>query len=104
MLFDIPYLANWTQIRKRRQEQVDKSNARGNSSPINFDYKIGDKVLIIQKGLNRKAEDKNKSPYIISALFQNGGCLCGKWQDWTINLTMSQVRSFMNLAYELILT
>ena len=72
MLFDIPYLADWTQIGKRRQEQVDKSNTRENKSRIDFDYKIGNKVLIIIEGINRKAEDKNKGPFTITEVFCNG--------------------------------
>ena len=72
MLFDITYLADWTQIRERRQEQVDRSDARESSSQIEFGYKIGNKVLIIQEGNNHKAEDKIKGPYVITEVLCNG--------------------------------
>ena len=38
MLFDIPYIADWTEIGRRRQTLVDKANVRENSSRLNFDY------------------------------------------------------------------
>ena len=71
MLFDIPYLADWTQIGKCRREQADKSNIRENRSRIDFDYNIGKKVLLISEGINRKAEDKNTGPYSIREVFSN---------------------------------
>ena len=72
ILFDIPNLADWSQIGKQRQEQVDKSNARENASRIDFDYKIGNRVLMMLEGINRKAEDKNKGPFTITEVFCNG--------------------------------
>jgi len=38
MLFDIPFLADWTEIGRRRQELVDSSNARENRRRVPFDY------------------------------------------------------------------
>ena len=38
MLFDISYLADQTEIGKRRQTQVDKSNALENKHRLTYDY------------------------------------------------------------------
>ena len=59
ILFDIPYLADWTDIGKRRQEQVDKSTVLENKSRLEWDHKVGAKVLIVMKGIIRKVEDPN---------------------------------------------
>jgi hypothetical protein len=72
MLFDIPYIADWSQIGKRRQQQVDQSNIKENKSRIDFDYRIGTKVVLIKDGIHRKAEDKNTGPYLITEVFSNG--------------------------------
>ena len=72
MLFDIPFLADWSDIGKRRQNQVDKSNIRENSKRVDFDYRVGQKCLIIKDGIFRKAEDKNEGPYLITEVFSNG--------------------------------
>ena len=41
MMFDIPYIADWTDIGKRRQALVDQNNARENKRRIDFDYAVG---------------------------------------------------------------
>lgn len=69
--FDIPYLADWSQIGKRRQDQVDESNIWEHKSIIDFDYKIGKKVLLINEGINHKAEHNNKGPFVITEVFSN---------------------------------
>ena len=45
MLFDIPYLADWTEIGRRRQALVDRDNARENSRRKEHDYKVETSVL-----------------------------------------------------------
>ncbi len=72
MLFDIPFLADWTKIGRRRQALVDRDNRRENKRHIDFDYAVGHKVLLIKDGINRKAEDKNNDPYVITQVHING--------------------------------
>ena len=72
MLFDIPYLADWVTIGRRRQEQVDKSNTLENKRRLDWDYKVNDKVLIIKKGIICKVEDPNEGPYTITQVHTNG--------------------------------
>ena len=72
MLFDIPYLADWSEIGRKRQLQVDKSNVIENRNRIDFDYRIGQKVVLIKDGIYRKAEDSNLGPYTITDVFVNG--------------------------------
>ena len=72
MLFDIQYIADWSAIGKRRQKQVDQSNANENKARIDFDYRVGSKVAIIIDGVHRKAEDKNDGPYLVTEVFSNG--------------------------------
>ena len=72
MLFDIPYLADWTEIGVRKQALVDRDNARENSRRMDHDYAVGDKVLLIESGINRKAANKNSGPYTITQVYTNG--------------------------------
>ena len=72
MLFDIPYLADWNQIGKRRQNLVDQSCAKANKRRIDFDYIVGQKVLLIKDGILRKTEDKNNGPFVITQVHHNG--------------------------------
>ena len=48
LLFDVPFLADWTKIGEYRQKQMDKKKARENHGCIDRDYQPGDKVLLIK--------------------------------------------------------
>ena len=73
MLFDIPFLADWNKIGDYRQSQTDHSAECKNSKRINYDYKVGDKVLIVKEGILRKAESRyGKEPWTITTVHTNG--------------------------------
>jgi len=73
MLFDIPFLADWNRIGDYRQTQMDCSAERENSKRIDYDYKVGDKVLIVKEGILRKAESRyGKEPWTITTVRTNG--------------------------------
>ena len=72
MLFDIPYIADWTAIGQRRQLLVDQSNAQENARRIDFDYAVGQKVLLKKDGILRKAEVKYQDPFTITQVHTNG--------------------------------
>ncbi len=73
MLFDIPFRANWNKIGDYRQRQTDLSSTRKNNKQINYDYKVGNKVLVTQEGILRKAESPySKEPWTITTVHTNG--------------------------------
>ncbi len=47
MLFDIPFVADWHKIGEQRQSLTDSGNQRKNVKRIDYDYKVRDKVLVI---------------------------------------------------------
>ncbi len=48
MLFDIPFVADWCKI-GGRQSLTNRGNQREKAKQIDYDYKVGDKVLVINK-------------------------------------------------------
>ncbi len=73
MLFDIPLIADWKQIGEHRQRQTDLGNERENKTRVDYDYKVGEKVLIHNDGILRKAESKwIKEPWTIMTVHRNG--------------------------------
>ena len=75
VLFDIPFIADWDEIGKHRQQQVDKNNARENKKRVPYDYIVGNKVLKINEVNGErapKAHDKNNGPYVITQVYCNG--------------------------------
>jgi hypothetical protein len=72
MLFDLPFLADWTEIGQRRQKLVDRDAERKNKLRIDHDYAVNDKVSLKKDGVLRKAEDKNTGPYVVTQVHTNG--------------------------------
>jgi hypothetical protein len=73
MLFDIPFVADWNQIGDYRQSQTDRSNKRENNKHVDYDYKVGDKVLIHKEGILHKAEFIwRKEPWTKTTAHTNG--------------------------------
>ena len=58
LLFDIPYIVDWNDIVRRRQEKVNKENNYENLMQLPFDCAKGGTVLIREDGSLRKAELK----------------------------------------------
>jgi hypothetical protein len=73
MLFDIPYIADWNKIGDYRQRQTDLNTARENKQRVDYDYKVGDRVLIRKDGILRKTESRYDSePWTITSVHTNG--------------------------------
>jgi hypothetical protein len=56
MLFDIPFVADWLKIEEQRQSLTNHGNQCKNAKCIDYGCKVGVKVLLINKGILRKAE------------------------------------------------
>ena len=73
MLFDIPFLADWNKIVEYMQCQTDRNTEWENRSHRDWDYQVGDPVLLIKDGILRKGESKYGSdPWTITSVHTNG--------------------------------
>jgi hypothetical protein len=73
MLYDILFVADWHKIGEQRQSLTDHGNQRENAKRIDYDYKVRDKVLLINEGILRKAESTyGKEPWTITTVHTNG--------------------------------
>ncbi len=73
MLFDIPFIANWQKIGEHRQTLTDLNNAHENKGRIDYDYKVGQKLLLRKEGILRNAESIwHKRPRLITTVHTNG--------------------------------
>ena len=73
MLFDIPYIADWDNIGDYRQRRTDLNTQRENNSRVDYDYKVGEKVLVRKDGILRKTESRYDSePWTITSVHTNG--------------------------------
>jgi hypothetical protein len=71
MLFDIPFVADWKKLENiGYTRQIAVTNVK-NSSHVNYDFKVGDKILIRKDGILRKAESIWKNPWTITTVHTN---------------------------------
>jgi hypothetical protein len=58
---------------KQRQSLTNRGNQRENAKQIDYDYKVRDKVLVINESILRKAESAyGKEPWTITTVHANG--------------------------------
>jgi hypothetical protein len=73
MLFDIPCIADWQKIEEHRQQLTDLNNAHENEGRIDYDYKVGQKVLVRKEGILHKSEPiLHRNPWLITTVHTNG--------------------------------
>ena len=48
MLFDVPFIADWSKIGEYRQKQTDKNTKQENDTRIDWNYQPSDKVRCIK--------------------------------------------------------
>jgi hypothetical protein len=74
MLFDILFIANWKKIGEHRQRLTDLNPARESKGRIDYDYKVGQKILVRNESILRKAESLvwQKDPWTITQVHTNG--------------------------------
>ena len=73
MLFDIPFIADWQQIGEHRQKLTDLNNTRENEGRIDYDYKVGQKVLLQKECILCNTESRwHKKPRLITTVHTNG--------------------------------
>jgi hypothetical protein len=58
MFFDIWFIADWQKIGGHRQRLTDLNNTHENKGRIDYDYKVGQKVLLRKEGILCNAESR----------------------------------------------
>jgi hypothetical protein len=72
-LFNIQFVADWHKIGEQRQSLTNHGYQHKNAKHIDYDYKVGDKVLLINEGILCKAESAyGKESWTITTVHTNG--------------------------------
>jgi hypothetical protein len=61
MPFGIPFIADWQKIGEHRQQLTDLNSACENKGRIDYDYKVGQKVLLRKEGILHNAPEGIRS-------------------------------------------
>ncbi len=86
MIFNMQHEADWEVIKQRKQELINKNNARENSKRIPHTHRVGDKVLL-RRGTENKMEATWAGPYEVLQVNDNG----------TVKMTVKAVTDTFNI-------
>jgi hypothetical protein len=76
MLFDILFIADWKIIGEHRQRLTDHNTAHENEGRIDYDYKVGQKILVQNQGILPKAQSLWQiDPWTITTVHTNRAIL-----------------------------
>ncbi len=71
-LFDISFIADWHKIGEHRQQLTDLNNPRENEGRIDYDYKVGQKGLVLKEGILRKSKSIwHRKHWLITTVHRN---------------------------------
>jgi hypothetical protein len=68
MLFDIPFIADWKKIGEHRQQLTNLNTAHENEGRIDYDYQVGQKVLVRNDSILHKAELRYLKHLVLNCL------------------------------------
>jgi hypothetical protein len=94
MLFDIPFIADWQKIGGHWKRLTDLNNARENEGRFDYDYKVGQKVLLRKEDILHNAESIwDKRSRLITTVHTNGTIMvqCGNKID---RINIQRVKPF----------
>jgi hypothetical protein len=101
MLYNILVVADWRKIGEQRQSLTNHGNQHKNAKQIDYDYKVGDKVLVINEGILRKAESAySKERWTITTVHTNGTIRI-QCRTKTEQLSIQRVEPFTDIFYKL---
>jgi hypothetical protein len=94
MLFDIQFIADWQKIGEYRQQLTDLNNAHEKEGRIDYDYKVGQKVLLRKEGILCNAESRwHKKPWLIMSVHLNGTIMVQR-RNKTDRMSIRRVKPF----------
>ena len=71
-MFNIPFIADWTNIRKQKQRVIEKNNDRENKRRRTHQYSAGDKVLVEARITDKYSEPTWNGPHSVIRVNDNG--------------------------------
>jgi transposase InsO family protein len=72
MLLNTQFKANWANIRKQKQDIINKNNRKENSTRILHLYSVGDQVLLTRPGIRPKLSTPRTGPHSVLRVHENG--------------------------------
>ena len=77
MILNLHHIANWKSIQARKQDIINKNLWKENDKRINYDYAVGDKILLARQDAS-KVERPYDGPYKVVRVHTNGTIMIQK--------------------------
>lgn len=87
IILPIKFEADWARIRRNRQKEILRNNERENRQRIDYEYRVGDQVLLNKPGILPKMTAPRQGPYKVEQVYSNG----------TIRITDGTVSNRVNI-------
>ena len=94
MIYPLAYVAEWDVIEKNKQRLIDKNNSRENATRVDYDYHVGDKILVINTDIQRKLDNPNKGPFTIKRVCSNGTVVILRNNNVTERINIRRIKPF----------
>ena len=94
MIYPLAYVAEWDVIEKNKQRLIDKNNSRENATRVDYDYHVGDKILVINTDIQRKLDNPNKGPFTIERVCSNGTVVILRNNNVTERINIRRIKPF----------
>jgi len=93
MIFNVPFIAYLHTMQYRKQRLVDKNGARENAKRIDYNYQIGQQVLVAVSD-PKKLGDRFIGPFHITQVHVNGTITIQRNPHVTERINIRRVRPF----------
>ena len=93
MFLNIPLQADLLAIQQQRQQRIDTNLMKQNAIRWNYDYKVGDLILIKEKD-KRKLDAPTDGPYIISQVYTNGTVSVQRTPNVTERINIRRIKPY----------
>ncbi len=93
MFYNVPLIADWHAITKRREHRVKEALRRANSKRRRWDYSVGDKIL---KKIPEptKLGPRTMGPYVIKTVHVNGNVTITLRAGLTERLNIKRIKPY----------
>ena len=71
-LLNVSFEADWQYIKERKQKLITQNNKRENALRYDYQYNIGDRVMVRQDPNRKHGADAYRGPYTVTRVNDNG--------------------------------
>ena len=94
MIMNLSFIVDLQNIQEQRQCLVDKNNDRENTKRIDYNYHVGEWILIRKDTYLDKLEERNLGPYQVIQVQVNGILTIGKRTNVLERINIRRVKPY----------